>query len=516
MLCLDITGAFNRVVHRRLLYYLKKRRIPEDLIGFVELFLTERKTTIRFGSYESQAFGIEVGIPQGSVLSPILFLAFAADLLEVSQDSTRGVSSVGFVDDTHIITYGYSTAANCRKLAAAYDRCLGWARKAGAEFAPKKYELIHFAKGKQHGKGANLTIGEVTIEPVQSARILGVQIDAKLNWKEQLKKIKTKAESQTRALTRLTASTWGASFHRSRMIYKQVVLPGLTYGAARWKEPAEGGDRQKLLISCLERIQNKCLRAITGAYKATPVEMLHNEAQIMPVRIIVKRLVLKSSERGEASPARQVIKQACAKIREKLWSGRRRRAPNALTRSDRVAGWVKREKTRAAGAERGGDWTLNWARNRGKAEWEAYREGRKGQDYPALDTMKKGQLLEIHGVLKKAESSLLTQIRTGRIGLKGFLNKSRVPGLDSPMCECGTAEQTVQHVLNCDVLDTNRNELIRTEGSTDLKVLLRTKKGTKALLRWWMRAGIQEQFGLAAKLLGVFEEEEQEESRREE
>ena len=186
---------------------MKKKGIPEELVGFVESFLTGRQTTIRFGASESEPFGIEVGIPQGSVFSPILFLVFAADLLEVCPDAAKRDSSVGFVDDTHIITYGYNTAGNCKRLAAAHDRCQKWARKAGAEFAPKKYELIHFAKGKKHGKGASLRIGEVVVEPVKSARILGVQIDAKLNWKEQMKRIKVKAESQTRALTQLTAST---------------------------------------------------------------------------------------------------------------------------------------------------------------------------------------------------------------------------------------------------------------------------------------------------------------------
>ena len=78
---------------------------------------------------------------------------------------------------------------------------------------------------------------------MESIRILGVQIDTKLNWKEQIERIKAKAESQTRALTRLTASTGGASFQRSGMLYKQVVLPGLTYGAARWKELAEKGNK---------------------------------------------------------------------------------------------------------------------------------------------------------------------------------------------------------------------------------------------------------------------------------
>ena len=168
------------------------------------------------------------------------------------------------------------------------------------------------------------------------------------------------------------------------MIYKQVVLPGLTYGVARWKEPAEKGNKQNQLISCLGKIQNKCLRVITGAHRATPVEMLHNEAQILPMRVALERIVLRSSERSETGPVSQVIKQACAAIREKLWGGRRRRVPNIRTRSDRIAGWAKQERERTAGADRGGDWTKTWAQGRWKGGMEEVqgRGARAGASSP--------------------------------------------------------------------------------------------------------------------------------------
>ena len=94
MLCLNITGAFDRVAYPRLLYYLKKKGIPEKLVGFVKFFLIKRQTTIRFGAFESELFGIEVGIPQGSVLLLILFFIFVADLLEVYLNMSEQQSRV--------------------------------------------------------------------------------------------------------------------------------------------------------------------------------------------------------------------------------------------------------------------------------------------------------------------------------------------------------------------------------------------------------------------------------------
>ena len=103
--------------------------------------------------------------------------------------------------------------------------------------------------------------------------------------------------------------------------------------------------------------------------------------------------------------------------------------------------------------------------------------------------------------MSKAESALLTQIRTGRIGLNQFLHSRRVPGYTSPECPCGTAEQTVQHMLHCETLREGRKELRRTGGSTELEVLLKSKKGATALVKWWMKERLSPQFNLAARIL---------------
>jgi hypothetical protein len=57
------------------------------------------------------------------------------------------------------------------------------------------------------------------------------------------------------------------------------------------------------------------------------------------------------------------------------------------------------------------------------------------------------RVVKLHKGLRKAESSVITQIRTGRIGLAAFLNKARVPGFPSPVCACGQARETAAHVI---------------------------------------------------------------------
>ncbi|KAF2177576.1 hypothetical protein K469DRAFT_529512, partial [Zopfia rhizophila CBS 207.26] len=52
----------------------------------------------------------------------------------------------GFVDDTNLVSWGNSAAENCQRLTAAHDRCIAWAKRHGATFAPEKYQLMHFTR----------------------------------------------------------------------------------------------------------------------------------------------------------------------------------------------------------------------------------------------------------------------------------------------------------------------------------------------------------------------------------
>ena len=170
------------------------------------------------------------GIPQGSTLSPILFLFFASTLLPDLEG--KGVTAMGFVDDSNILAYGKSTEGNCRKLEAAHDKCVEWASKHGAAFAPQKYQLIHFTRSrKRHNLQATVNIPGFEDGPAPSLRLLGVWVDSKLQWGPHIKKATEKGTSQMQSLQRLCKSTWGASFQKARHLYIAVVRLAIVYRA---------------------------------------------------------------------------------------------------------------------------------------------------------------------------------------------------------------------------------------------------------------------------------------------
>ena len=146
MLSLDISGAYDHVSTERLLWILQRKGLPEWVIKYVKNFMQGRRTRVAFDGYESEWVQTNSGIPQGSPISPILFLFFISELLEGMQNVEEEKLGFGFIDDTNIITWGDSAQENCTRLEEAHKKCMDWSRRHGSKFAPDKYKLIYFTR----------------------------------------------------------------------------------------------------------------------------------------------------------------------------------------------------------------------------------------------------------------------------------------------------------------------------------------------------------------------------------
>ncbi len=115
MLSLDLGGAFDNVSHERLLHIMRSAGFPPWIIHVIQCFLTERHTRIAFSGFESSWMPTRSGIPQGSPLSPILFLFFISELLATFERPEGETMAFGFVNDTNLVTWG---GVSTRKLQA--------------------------------------------------------------------------------------------------------------------------------------------------------------------------------------------------------------------------------------------------------------------------------------------------------------------------------------------------------------------------------------------------------------
>ena len=412
----------------------------------------------------------------------------------------------------HLLVYGKSTEANYKTLEIAHEICLKWAAIHGATFAPQKYEMVHLTRSpKKFNMTATVDLGSATVKPETAIRVLGLHIDGKLKWGPHVKKVRAKMASQGLASSMVAASTWGATLNKARQVYSAVVRPAMTYAAATWHTPRGLRDFNGTNSKHLGVIQNGCLRKVLGAYRATSVNVLEAEAEIAPMQTTLDMAVLRNqATRGTHS----VTKIGNSKIRRRLRGKRGQKRAKIDSPTEEKEKWALR-------ALRWDDWGAvtgdNGTRNRkeaGKAvkTWGKITRNRSWKEYqgtiseerrtPAQEDDLKFRRKILHQGLAKAESSALTQMRTGKIGLAHFLYTCRVPGIETTSCECGWRKQDAKHILLfCPLFQESRQHLVRSSGTNDFRKMMKTPKGAKASTQWLIQTGLLGQFSLAQEQL---------------
>lgn len=342
LLSLDVSGAFDNVSHIRLLHNMRRRRAPEPILKWVEDFLKDRRTSLTVGSYTQAERGAMMGIPQGSPLSPVLYLFYNADLLEMCDDVRLRTSATGFVDDINILAYSESTERNCQILKQVYDRCEEWAQQHGSKFAESKHELIHFSRTpKRYNMNASLILTDHEISAKADIRVLGVQLDSRLRWRPHLRQIEAKLVTRQKAAQIIAGSTWGSSTGASKRIYSAVSRSVMSHGAAAWYTSAEVKGHRKGVDTKLRSIQGRALRQATGAYRATATEALQVETNTIPIDTHLKKLVQRSMTNMDSRESGRILDSAVERIKRDVSSRRGRKSKLRATPLQLKRRWVQ-------------------------------------------------------------------------------------------------------------------------------------------------------------------------------
>ncbi|CCE29306.1 uncharacterized protein CPUR_02999 [Claviceps purpurea 20.1] len=336
------------------------------------------------------------GFPRVPPMSPILFLIYIAPLYEKLKAAEHTIT-LGFSDETNTIAYGRTVEETQERLESAWSFCQDWSVESGLKFNPRKSELLHFTRSREAITTAVGLDSTTTISPKESSRFLGVHITRKLRWKTHEKQVQLKLDRQRLALTVLAASTWGCPLREARLLYTQVT---------------------------------KCLRVVTGAYKATPIAIVETESAVPPVHLFLDYIKRRFYDRIEANGMAELTRQACTAVASHL--RRRQRRPPYTPLQDRPASdpdGLPPDKILEK------EWRERWHKDREKAR--ARRPQRTitaAEHRPSFHSA--GKIVRLHQPLMKHESAALIQMRTEKIGLRGFLFSRKVPDVDSPMCDC--------------------------------------------------------------------------------
>ena len=467
LLQLDISGAFDTVNHTRLLATLREMGYPRWLVLWTRDWLTGREATLLFDGKTAAPTAIRAGVPQGSPLSPVLFILYISSLYKQLKDEHPHLAITGFADDTNLLVFGRNPEANVRQLEAAWETCMRWADSRGMKFAPEKSELIHFNKGRRQWTNqlelTNPGGGTSPVRPKESARFLGVWLDRKLNWKAHLAAVEKKLRTQSYALSRLAASTWGLGLAKAREVYTKCIRSALAYGASSFHIPTDVGGEpvKKGITKALGKAQNKSLRIVAGAFKSTPIRNLETETWVPPLDLYLNKRLADFENRlqqpnlddgqGGKKTAGSVILTACRKIQQRLSSRRGNRGrprtlrPQGPTAVERAAGTIMRWTGGTIDTDKAVEeaWRARWLKER-----DGRAITRPADDFDhQRETLFRNETLRRHDGLSKAKSSLLIQIRTGAIGLRDYLFTREVPEVLTPACECGEGRETAEHLV---------------------------------------------------------------------
>jgi hypothetical protein len=274
----DVEGAFNGVHPAVLEGRLRERCVPEIMVKWIRSFCEQRTGNVVVGNYTSALAQIaHAGIPQGSPLSPILYVFYNANLVEGRIGIEGG--SLGFIDDFTAWRTGATCAETTRKLQLeVVQPAAQWARESGATFEADKTGFIHFQKRPSdtedlpalHFFGKNIAAQE-------KVKILGVILDAKLSMKAHIDKVIQGATKKCLAIRRLK----GMRPKQMRQLYKAVIAPTIDYAASTWFARGRWGMQDH--ITRLNRVQRLGAQAIIGAFRTVSTAVLQDEAGIEDV-----------------------------------------------------------------------------------------------------------------------------------------------------------------------------------------------------------------------------------------
>src|SRR5664279_1964424 len=249
----DFSKAFDSVPHQRLLVKIQSYGICGKTHSWITSFLSNRQQRVVLGGGQSSWLPVISGVPQGTVLGPLLFLLYINDITENISSEIRL-----FADDC-ILYRQIKKPVDCsilqKDIDKLHNRSLTWQMT----FNSKKCHILSISR-KRDKPLLNYCLGQDSLTAVDSYPYLGVTISKDLRWHQHIDNISAKA---TRTMNFVRRNIYFCSAEAKSLAFTSLIRPHLEYAAAAW-DPYTVRDSNRL-----DKVQRRAARFVENDYQRT-------------------------------------------------------------------------------------------------------------------------------------------------------------------------------------------------------------------------------------------------------
>ena len=276
---LDLKKAFDTVPHDILLKKLHAYGIRGKALELLKSYLTHRSQYVIYDGKQSSTLPINCGVPQGSILGPLLFIITMNDIGNVS----RFLYSILYADDTCVLLNGNDYAKLIKFLNSQLEELSVWlkANKLSLNVQKTYYMVFHRAKIK-NDQQSNIVMNNVCLQRTNNLKYLGVVIDHKLNWTHHIAYVKNKISKGIGIMYRARNCLTKNSL---RKLYFAYIYPYLIYCIEIW------GISPQTHLKPLLLLQKKLVRIMTFSTYYAHTDPLFKDMEILIIdRLVIHRI----------------------------------------------------------------------------------------------------------------------------------------------------------------------------------------------------------------------------------
>ena len=227
----------------------------------------------------SHTIYLKAGTPQGSPLSPLIYLIYVNDFPEAMNDFC---STSQFADDTALFSAAYTKSFAMNKIQKSVDMLEGWCRRWRVKLNASKSNLVFFSRlPDSDTENHKIALFNDTISPIKSARFLGVEFDEKLNFNRHFTDLHTRAVKRLSVLRAVVRA--GVDKNVAMRLYKTYILPIMEYGSISFIAAP------KLNLDKLQKVQNEAIRVCLKLPSYIRIDLLHESAGLEPIATRLKK-----------------------------------------------------------------------------------------------------------------------------------------------------------------------------------------------------------------------------------